>query len=144
MALSGVDDRAHPTAAQTEAALNRPLRILLVEDSAEDAELLQRALRREGLAAVYQRVDDPADLKAALDAGAWDVILSDYRLPGFTGLEVVAQVQARGYDGPLILVSGTIGEESVVEALKAGVHDYVLKDDLTRLSPAIRRELREA
>ena len=124
--------------------MSTSLTILLAEDSENDALLIERALRRAGWVGACTRVDAVATLEAALARQAWDVILSDYQLPGFTGLEVLERVQASGLDCPFIIVSGTIGEETAVAAMRAGAHDYVLKDDLARLGPALRRELREA
>ena len=106
--------------------MSRPLNLLLVEDSESDALLIERALRRDGLEVVCTRVDARAALEAALERQAWDAILSDYQLPGFTGFEVVHRVQARGLDCPLILVSGMLGEENAIAGLKAGAHDYVI------------------
>jgi signal transduction histidine kinase/FixJ family two-component response regulator len=120
-----------------------PLHVLMVEDSQSDAELAMIELRRGGFAPVYTRVDTPAAMAAALDAGGWEVVIADYRLPGWSGLAALKMVQERQLDLPFIVVSGTIGEETAVEAMKAGAHDYVLKDNLTRLGPAVTRELRD-
>jgi signal transduction histidine kinase len=121
----------------------RPLRVLLVEDSEDDARMLVRELRRGGYEASWRRVDTAVDLDAALEE-SWDVILSDYSIPGFGATQAFAAVRSRGLDVPFILVSGTIGEEAAVEAMRSGVHDFVLKDRLARLAPAIGRELTEA
>lgn len=122
----------------------RPLRFLLVEDSDDDAELVLRELRRGGYVPTFERVATQEAFRAALEAEAWDVIISDHTLPGYGGLQALADLQASGHDIPFILVSGTIGEAVAVEAMRAGAQDYVLKQDLTRLPVAIVRELREA
>jgi signal transduction histidine kinase len=121
-----------------------PLRLLLVEDSEDDAALVLRELRRGGYEVSHTRVESAEGLEAALDAGPWDVIITDYALPGFDGLAAFAQVRARGLDVPFLIVSGKIGEDVAVAAMKAGVHDFVLKDRMGRLAPAVAREIREA
>ena len=121
-----------------------PLRALIVDDSADDAELLLRELRRVGYAVESIRVDNAEDTLAAITNREWDVVLSDFGMPGFDGLHALAIVQASGLDLPFIIISGTIGEETAVEALKAGAHDFLVKGKLARLQPAIDRELREA
>jgi len=121
----------------------RPLRVLLVEDSEDDALMVLRELRHGGFAPEWKRVDDAASMEAAL-AEPWDVILSDYSIPGFGALQAFALVRKLGLDVPFVLVSGTVGEEMAVEAMRAGIHDFVLKDRLARLPPAISRELAEA
>jgi two-component system cell cycle sensor histidine kinase/response regulator CckA len=121
-----------------------PLRLLLVEDSADDAELLLRELRRAGYDPTYTRVQMAAELKAALAAGSWDLVISDYILPRFSAPEALAIIQHSRLDLPFIIVSGAIGEETAVAAMLAGARDYIMKDKLGRLGPAIVRELREA
>jgi signal transduction histidine kinase len=121
-----------------------PLRLLLVEDSEDDAALVLRELKRGGYEVNHSRVDSAEGLEAALNAGPWDVVITDYALPGFDGLAAFAQVHARGLDVPFLIVSGKIGEDVAVAAMKAGVHDFVLKDRLGRLAPAVAREIREA
>ena len=121
-----------------------PLRALLVEDSEDDALLLIRELRRGGYEVSYQRVDSSASLHAALDSGKWDIVLSDYSMPGFSGTEALAELRGRNVDIPFIFVSGTIGEEMAVSALRSGAQDYVLKGNLKRLLSAVERALREA
>ena len=120
-----------------------PLRLLLVEDSEDDARLVVRELRRH-YELIYERVDTPAATNDALDKPGWDMVISDYSMPQFSGLDVLALVRERNLDIPFIIVSGTIGEETAVEAMKAGAHDYLIKGNLTRLIPAVDRELREA
>jgi PAS domain S-box-containing protein len=119
------------------------LRVLHVEDSDEDGQLVALELRR-GLGEVHvQRVCDAAGMRAALDAGSWNAIISDWNMPGFSGAAAFDLVQSYGLDVPFIIVSAAIGEESAVSAMRAGAHDYVMKDNLARLVPAVQRELRE-
>lgn len=124
--------------------MGEPLRILLVEDSPDDAEILRRFLAREGLDARLTRVDSAAALGAALQASPWDVVLADHRLPGFSSIAALELVRASGLDLPFLIVSGTIGEEVAVDAMRAGADDYVMKRSLSRLAPAIRRGMKEA
>jgi PAS domain S-box-containing protein len=121
-----------------------PLRVLLVEDSEDDALLLLRELRRAGLEPAHQRVDSEQALLAALARQTWDLVLSDYAMGAFNGLAAFELVKGKGLDLPFIFVSGHIGEERAAEAMKHGANDYVLKDNLTRLIPAIRREMKDA
>jgi len=124
--------------------VNRPLQVLLIEDSEDDAALLEIELRRAGYAPLCHRVETPEALSAALERRHLDIVISDYRLPRFDGLAALALVKAKGLDLPFIIVSGYITEETAVAAMKAGAHDYVMKDKLARLGPAVERELREA
>src|SRR3954447_7135791 len=101
-------------------------------------------LARVGLVCASERVDTRQSTATALDRGPWDVVIADYRIPGFSGLEALAMVQERRMDVPFVIVSGAIGEETAVEAMLAGAHDYVLKENLMRLGAAVTRELREA
>jgi PAS domain S-box-containing protein len=120
------------------------LRILLVEDSPEDAELLLLELQQGGLELECERVDTLSETSAALQRGGWDVVLADYNLPGFTALDVLELMRSHRIDLPLIVVSGAIGEETAVQAMKAGVQDYVLKQNLSRLGATILREVEDA
>ena len=120
-----------------------PLRVLIVEDSERDAELLAIEVRRGGYEVSYLRVFTEETMRRALDAD-WDVVLSDYSMPRFSGVAALRVLRESGRDLPFIIVSGTIGEETAVHALKEGAHDFLLKDRLARLLPAIARELREA
>ncbi|MGE5619514.1 MAG: ATP-binding protein [Sphingomonadaceae bacterium] len=124
--------------------MSTPLRILIVEDSEDDAELLLLELRRGGYEPSFERVETPEDMAAALRRQEWDIVVSDYVMPRFGGLAALAKLQASGIDIPFIIVSGKIGENVAVEAMKAGAHDYIMKENLTRLVPAIQRELAEA
>jgi two-component system cell cycle sensor histidine kinase/response regulator CckA len=119
------------------------LRALLVEDSEDDAALLLRELRHS-FDVTHLRVETPEAMTAALDGERWDVVLSDYSMPRFTAPAAFEVLQSKGLDLPFIIVSGTVGEETAVEAMRLGVHDYFLKGKLTRLVPAIQRELRES
>ena len=116
--------------------MKKSLRLLLIEDLEDDALLLVRELRKGGIDSDFTRVDTLRELEAALANGPWDAIFSDYNLPGFTGLDVLRIVREMGLDLPFILVSGVIGEETAVEALKAGAHDYLMKGRYARLPPA--------
>lgn len=124
--------------------MGTPLSVLLVEDSEDDAALLVRELQRGGYDPVVRRVDTAASMSAALDQETWDIILSDYSLPHFSAPAALSLCRERGLDRPFIIVSGTVGEETAVASMKAGAHDYLIKGNLTRLVPAIQRELREA
>ena len=121
-----------------------PLRLLLIEDSEDDALLLVRELCKGGYAPDFARVDTPQDLEAALDENTWDAVIADYNMPSFTGLDALRIIQAKGLDLPFILVSGVIGEEKAAQVMKAGAHDYIMKGNFLRLAPALERELRDA
>jgi len=121
-----------------------PLRVLIVEDSKEDAELLLEELRRGGFDLVFKRVASSQEMANALERQSWDIIFSDYSMPQFTGMEALARVVERECDVPFIFVSGTIGEDTAVAAMKAGAHDYIMKGNLKRLLPVVKRELDEA
>ncbi|MBJ6127236.1 sensor histidine kinase [Microvirga splendida] len=120
------------------------LRILLLEDSVLDAELVTEALASADLAAAMERVDTAADFTRAVQEGRWDIILADYRLPAFDGLSALEIAQARAPGTPFVFVSGALGEEVAVEALKRGATDYVLKHSLDRLPGTVLRALAEA
>lgn len=124
--------------------MNSQLRILIVEDSEDDLLLLLRELRRGGYTPEYVRVETAADMQAALEQQHWDLVIADYTLPRFSAPEALQVLQLQHQDLPFIIVSGTIGEETAVAAMRAGAHDYLLKDNLTRLVPAVARELRES
>lgn len=120
-----------------------PLRVLLVEDSPADAKLIAHALGTAGRKLEMERVEDAAAMRAALEGRSWDAVISDWSMPSFSALAALDLLKQSGADVPFIIVSGTIGEETAVEAMRAGARDYVLKDRLTRLAPAVERELRE-
>jgi diguanylate cyclase (GGDEF)-like protein len=122
----------------------RPLRLLLVEDTEDDTQLLLRTLKAGGFLPDWQHVCTPDDLRAALAGGGWDIVISDYTMPDFSGLEALEITRQHDADLPFILVSGNIGEDIAVRAMRAGAQDYVLKGNLARLIPAIARELDEA
>jgi PAS domain S-box-containing protein len=119
------------------------IRVLLVEDSVDDAELLERRLRKSGLQVSTARVDTLEAFDRAM-ADSWDLVITDWYLRDFTGLDVISRIRQQEDDLPVIMVSGQAGEEAAVEAMRAGAGDYVLKDRLTRLVPAVERELAEA
>ena len=121
-----------------------PLHILMLEDVATDADLIQRELDREGFTFEAQRVTTEEAFGEALDAFDPDIILVDYSLPTFDGLSALEVAQEERPHVPVVFVSGAIGEERAIETLKQGATDYVLKDQLSRLGPAVRRALREA
>src|SRR6267143_365257 len=121
-----------------------PLRVLIVEDSKTDAELMLRALRKGGFAPQHERVETAAALRDALGRHPWDVVLSDYALPAFDALAALAVLQQRGDDVPFIVVSGSVGEDTAVGAMQAGATDYVMKDRLQRLAPAVERAIAAA
>jgi PAS domain S-box-containing protein len=124
--------------------MKTPLKLLMVEDSPDDAALLLRMLGQGGYDPAFERVDTPEAFIAALDEHDWDCIIADYSMPRFSAFAALATVKERKLDLPFIVVSGTIGEETAVEAMRAGAHDYLMKNSLKRLVPAIERELREA
>ncbi|MBI4267838.1 MAG: hybrid sensor histidine kinase/response regulator, partial [Chloroflexi bacterium] len=122
----------------------KPLRVLIVEDSEADASLLLRELRKAEYSLVHRRVETAEEMASALNNHEWDIVLSDYILPGFGGLAVIRMIRERGLDLPLIVVSGQIGEDTAAETMRAGANDYIMKGNLKRLVPAIERELAEA
>src|SRR5215204_6227049 len=125
--------------------MGTPLRVLLVEDSENDALLLVRGLRRGGYDPTWERVDTPAAMEAALDGRGWDLVISDHSMPNFSSSAALGLLRSKGFvDLPFIIVSGQIGEDAAVAAMKAGAHDYLMKDNLARLNSAIEREIREA
>jgi PAS domain S-box-containing protein len=124
--------------------MNKPLRLLIIEDSEDDTLLLIRELRKGGYDPASRRVETPGDMKAALAESEWDIVISDYVLPRFSGLAALELLKASGKDIPFIIVSGNIGEDIAVEAMRKGAHDYIIKGNLARLAPAVERELHEA
>src|SRR5579862_140586 len=124
--------------------MKSPLRALIVEDSETDCELLLRALSLGGYEVTHQRVDSATALQEHLHDGVWDIVISDYSIPGFSGASALQMIREAHLETPFIFVSGTIGEDTAVDAMKRGANDYVMKGNLNRLLPAIRRELRDA
>lgn len=122
----------------------QPVRVLMIEDSETDGFLLERALSRGGLIAKCRRVDTAEAMSDALDQEPWDVILADHSMPQFSAPEALQIMQQKNLDLPFIIVSGHIEEMTAVLAMKSGAHDYIMKDRLARLVPAVERELREA
>src|ERR1043166_9078886 len=121
-----------------------PLHILIVEDSADDTELVALQLRRAGYSFDYERVDSAEGMRKALEGREWDLVISDYVVPGFGAPDALALVRQTGLSLPFIIVSGHIGEDIAVSAIKSGADDYLMKDRLGRLGPAIERALNEA
>lgn len=124
--------------------VRKPVRVLLVDRSAEDAKLLLQVLRKSGYDPVFERVDNGSGLIAAAEQREWDIVIAGSNIPNFSGVDAVALLKEKGLDLPLIMVSDAAGEEAVVNALKAGVRDYINKADLERLAGSVERELREA
>lgn len=120
------------------------LHVLIVEDSIDDTELIVREIQRGGHTVSFERVETKKTMEEALARRRWDVVLSDYSMPSFTAIGALRTLKESGLDVPFLVISGTIGEETAVAALKAGAHDFVVKDKLARLVPAIEREIREA
>ncbi|MBI2829729.1 MAG: response regulator [Chloroflexi bacterium] len=120
------------------------LSILIIEDSENDLRLMLRQLKTDGYDITFERVETAAAMKTALDSRDWDAVISDYMLPQFGGLGALKLFQECQLDIPFIIISGCIGEDDAVAAMKAGAHDYILKDNLKKLAPALERELREA
>lgn len=123
--------------------MKKKLRALLIEDSTEDVALLVRELQRGGYDLEFERVQTAEEMKAALGKGEWDIVLADYRLPQFSAPAALDVVKQSGVDLPFVVVTGSIGEETAVELIKAGADDYLLKDRLTRLGQAVARALEE-
>lgn len=121
-----------------------PIRVLLADDSAADIELAVVELERSGLIASYDSVQTAEEFKRCLAGGSYDIVLSDYRMPGWTGLDALRMIKKAGLGIPLILVTGTLGDENAVDCVKLGVADYVLKQNLSRLPFAVRRALQES
>lgn len=124
--------------------MTKPLHALIVEDSEDDTQLLLRELRRGGYDPNHTRVETREAMGAELSTHPWDIVFSDFTMPQFNAFDALALLRGTGLDLPFIIVSGTIGEDRAVIAMKAGAHDYILKGNLKRLVPAVERELREA
>lgn len=124
--------------------MGKPLKVLIIEDLPDDAELVALELQRAGYETDMTRVETADALKKALNDHSWDIIISDYNLPGFDGLAALEIVRESGFEIPFIVISGTVGEEIAVEAVLAGAHDYVMKDNLKRIPVAVDREIRNS
>ncbi|MEN6599857.1 MAG: HD domain-containing phosphohydrolase [Rectinema sp.] len=124
--------------------MDKLLRVLLIEDSEDDAVLILRELRKAGYTPVSERVETEYTMRSALSSQKWDIILSDYNMPEFCAAEALSVYRECGIEVPFIIVSGAVGEEKAVQLMKEGAHDYVMKDNLQRLVPAIERELKES
>lgn len=124
--------------------MKNTLRILVIEDSEDDALLVLHQIKNGGYGIEYEIVQTAETMKAALYEKKWDIVLSDYIMPHFNGLEALVLLKETGIDIPFIVISGTIGEDVAVEAMKAGANDYMMKNNLKRLLPTIERELRES
>lgn len=124
--------------------MKKTFRVLIVEDSEDDAELIARQIKRAGYDLIYKRVDSAVETSDLLRKETWDVVIADFSMPNFSGLQALEILKKSGLDLPFILISGIIGEDIAVQAMKSGAHDYLMKDNLTRLVPAIEREIREA
>jgi PAS domain S-box-containing protein len=124
--------------------MEKHLRVLIVEDSEDDTLLIENELRRGGYHLEYERVETAEAMRRELANQQWELVISDYTLPSFNALAALAVLQQTALDLPFIIVSGSIGEEIAVKAMKAGAHDYIMKNNMARLLPAIERELRDA
>jgi DNA-binding NtrC family response regulator len=124
--------------------MNIFLRVLIVDDSDDDAKLIIRQLRNGGYDPKWERVDTAEAMKSVLESQQWDVILCDYKMPRFSAPAALKIVQEKKIDVPFIIVSGDIGEDTAVAAMKSGAHDFLMKDKLAKLVVAIERETREA
>jgi len=118
--------------------------VVIVEDQEDDASLMLHELRRAQFEPEFERVETEQELKAALEKGGWDIVLSDHGLPRFNSLQALNMLNQSELDLPFIIVSGSIGEDLAVAAMKSGAHDYIMKNNLARLGPAVEREMREA
>jgi PAS domain S-box-containing protein len=123
---------------------DKSLRVLIVEDSEDDTQLLIRALKKGGYSPLYERVQTSSAMKEALKEKQWDIILCDYKMPNFSGPSAIAVLKESNIDIPFIIVSGAVGEDIAVECMRLGAHDYVLKNNFPGLCPAIARELSDA
>ena len=124
--------------------MSKEVRILLIEDSEDDALLIERVLKKGGLESTLERVSNAVEINRALEDHVWDAVLCDYMMPEFSIKDAMKEIELRGLDLPFIIVSGTISDEIAVEMMQAGAHDYLTKNNLSRLVPAIRREISEA
>ena len=121
-----------------------PLRLLVIEDAPDDAELLRLELRRAGYDVTMRRVETLDGMESALEEHEWDLVVSDHSMPGMTSFSALGVLREHNLDLPFIIFSGGIGEEEAVAAMRAGAKDYVMKGNVARLVPAISRELKQA
>jgi len=121
-----------------------PIKVLFIEDNEDHAFLINHELKKGGYDPTLKRVDTMEDVRSSLDSEGWDVLLCDYSLPGFNGVNVIEEYRKRNLDYPFIVVSGEIGEDTAVTLMKLGAHDYVFKGNLSPLVPVIEREIRES
>ena len=119
------------------------LRVLLIEDSDDDAKMVLRELKRASYEVDFERVASADALKSLIISRKWDLFICDFSMPKFSGTDALMLVRSMGCDAPFIFVSGTMGEDTAVAALKDGAQDYIIKNNLKRLVPAVQRELRE-
>ncbi len=124
--------------------MDKQLHLLIVEDSEDDAELIIHEIRRGGYRCVVERVEEASAMCAALENHQWNAVISDFNLPRFSALAALQTVQRTDWDLPFIVVSGTVGEDVAVQMLHSGAHDYIMKDNLRRLVPALERSIRDA
>jgi signal transduction histidine kinase len=124
--------------------MKNKIRVLIIEDNKDDSVLEIDEIKRGGFDIIFERIETRVAMRAALKNKHWDFIISDYSLPQFSGLDALEELKQSGIDIPFVLISGTIGEETAVAAMKAGAHDYIMKNNLSRLVPAFERELKEA
>lgn len=124
--------------------MKTPLKVLIIEDSEFDTIMLVNVLRQAGYEPVYKRVETADDMREALAQGGWDLVISDYTMPRFSMWDALEIIKNSSLDIPFLIVSGGIGEDTAVSAMKAGAHDYIMKGNLSRLGPAVARELRDA
>ena len=129
---------------KNEVKINKPLAVLIVEDSQDDAELIVQLFKMEGYDIAFEQVETAAQMRAALERRTWDIVISDHSLPRFSSLAALSLLKETGLDIPFIAVSGTLSEETAVTMMKTGAHDYLNKGNLTRLIPAVERELAQA
>ena len=124
--------------------MKQDIRVLIVDDSENDALLLTDELKKNGYDSTWIRVDEPEDMEQALREQSWDIIIADYTMPDFGGPEALTILQSTGLDIPFILVSGTTAEHTCVDVMRSGAQDFIFKHSLFRLAPAVKRELAEA
>jgi PAS domain S-box-containing protein len=129
---------------QKDTIMKKSLQVLIIEDNESDAALIIRYLQKAEFILTYEVVETSSQMESALEKCHWDFAICDYTLPQFNAFNALKLLQASGHDIPFIVVSGTIGEETAVEIMKAGAHDYILKNNFSRLVPVINRELKEA